>query len=280
MLEVVFRTDGSSDIGAGHVMRCLTLAEFLKKRGANCRFVCREQTGNLLGVISQRGFEAIGLPVQTNMHEQDFVATRNFSQHAGWLGTDQNSDAEQTREALGDLSIDWLIVDHYALDAQWERAMRSACGKLMVIDDLADRLHDCDFLVDPGADVSLLSKYRELTPAECTLYVGPRFAIMRSEFDVARASLHRSDEVYIPGRIVVGFGGADTDQSTLEVLHAILNTASLGVTTDVIISITNRNQREIIEFCDKNTDFTAHVSTNQIAALFANADLAIGSGGG
>ncbi|MFZ4701673.1 MAG: hypothetical protein ACOYMG_16625, partial [Candidatus Methylumidiphilus sp.] len=111
-MNIAIRTDASLQIGTGHVMRCLTLADRFKMTGAVCTFICREHPGNLLDLIRQRGHEAIGLVTDISTSSK-----HNTTQlaHAAWLGTDWITDAEQTRAALGDTTADWLIVDHYAL---------------------------------------------------------------------------------------------------------------------------------------------------------------------
>ena len=113
-MRVVFRADASREMGHGHVMRCLTLADALAARGGRCLFVCRDEVGHLCDEVVARG------------HELAVIEAHSM------LG-----DARQTAAAMGE-PADWLVVDHYALDAQWETALRPACGKLLVVDDLAD----------------------------------------------------------------------------------------------------------------------------------------------
>jgi len=138
--KIAFRVDASLKIGTGHVMRCLTLAEALRDRGCESTFICREHPGNLIDLISERGFTALGLPAVDVA--QDLGLELNLPPHAAWLGADWRTDATQTRKAIGDVTADWLVIDHYAIDERWERKLRPACRRLMVIDDLADRNHD------------------------------------------------------------------------------------------------------------------------------------------
>lgn len=279
-MEIVFRTDASSQIGIGHVMRCLTLADALKARGANCRFICREHPGNLLQMIRQRGFEALGLPLPPQYVAMTDSTNEPLPAHASWLGSDWATDATQTHTALHDTQADWLIVDHYALDARWESALRRACCNLMVIDDLADRRHDCDLLVDPGLDIGLMRKYRALIPDRSILFLGPRYAILRPEFDAEKGSAANRQSLVIPRRLVVLFGGSDVGQFTLEALRAIRKAAPDEARVDVIVSVANQTAPAIKQFCDESPNFIMHVATDQIASLFASADLAVASGGG
>jgi len=143
-MHIVFRTDASVQIGTGHVMRCLTLADALRDTGAKCIFICRLHKGNLVDLIHQRGHTSMTLATRTapSADAQDTLP------HEVWLGSDWASDAAETAQCLGLLCVDWLIVDHYALDERWETILRPYCKRLMVIDDLADRTHDCDLLLD------------------------------------------------------------------------------------------------------------------------------------
>lgn len=150
-MRVAFRVDFSLDIGTGHVMRCLTLAEALRNDGMGSRFLSRRHPGHLIETIRGRGFPVEVLLDLTAAQEATFpVELRPV--HAAWLGTDWASDARQSRAVLAGSAVDWLIVDHYALDARWERGLRGCCRRLMIIDDLADREHDCDLLLDQNSD--------------------------------------------------------------------------------------------------------------------------------
>src|SRR5690242_11062278 len=122
-LTIVFRTDASSRIGYGHVMRCLTLAETLRQQGATARFVCREHEGHLCDLIEARGFLVSRLP-KPALTGNDVSGDQ--AGHAEWLGVTWQHDADETLASLIALQIrpDWLIVDHYALDEQWERVLR------------------------------------------------------------------------------------------------------------------------------------------------------------
>jgi UDP-2,4-diacetamido-2,4,6-trideoxy-beta-L-altropyranose hydrolase len=159
-MKIAFRTDASLKIGTGHVMRCLTLANALQATGAQCHFICCEHPGNLIAQIRQRGFAVSVLLAATKAHITDEQAVEQHSNYAAWLGAGWATDAAQTKVGFGATAVDWLIVDHYALDARWEQALRPLYRKLMVIDDLADWPHDCDLLLDQnlGRDAGDYSK--------------------------------------------------------------------------------------------------------------------------
>ena len=159
---MIVRTDASTTIGHGHVMRCLTLASALRERGANVSFVCRNHDGHLCDLIEERGFVVSRLPAPKAGLQAEDAPT-----HEAWLGSSEQEDAEQTRaviEASG-ATPDWLVVDHYAIGWHWESAVRTSVGQIMVIDDLADRLHDRDVLLDQNIVPQMLARYQEVYQA-------------------------------------------------------------------------------------------------------------------
>ena len=217
-MQIAFRTDASLDIGTGHVMRCLTLAALLQEAGATCRFICRDHPGNLIELIRTRGFE-----VQTLARQKTVQDTESAQEtYADWLGANWETDAQQTETALGDIIVDWLVVDHYALDTGWEKQLRSTCRGLMVIDDLANRNHDCDLLLDQNLG-RVASDYANLVPQNCALLIGPAYALLRPEFSAHRqASLARRNAANLK-RLLITMGGVDKDNATGKILTALMH---------------------------------------------------------
>jgi UDP-2,4-diacetamido-2,4,6-trideoxy-beta-L-altropyranose hydrolase len=140
-VKIAFRADASLTIGTGHIMRCLTLAKVLRGQGATCRFVSRALLGHLAAQIDAAGFGVTLLPARKGLVPGGPPA------HAAWAGVDWETDAAETRAALN-TPPDWLVMDQYAFDARWQHAARPEGKKLLVIDDLADRPHDCDLLLE------------------------------------------------------------------------------------------------------------------------------------
>src|SRR5215469_9326625 len=191
VVNVVFRGDASSAIGAGHIMRCLTLAVALREAGASVSFVCRETEGHLCDRVEAKGFRVVRLARWGSgaLHNQTAQETR-------WLGADWKQDAEQTLAALRTFSgqVDWLIADNYAIDYRWEGALRAAVGRIMVIDDLADRSHDCDLLLDQNFYRDIARRYDALVPERAIRLLGPRYALLRPEFASTRRSESHNPE--------------------------------------------------------------------------------------
>ncbi len=142
ILTAAIRVDASSRIGMGHVMRCVALAERLRLRDIAVRFICRRLEGHLEALLRERGHDVAMLPAP-----RAATAAAADGDYAAWLGVPQGVDAEETTAALLGARPDWLVVDHYALDSDWERAMRPRVGRILAIDDLAGRPHACDALL-------------------------------------------------------------------------------------------------------------------------------------
>jgi len=270
MTRIAFRTDATSQIGTGHFMRCLTLADALKKRGAQIRFISRGLHTHLCDMLAAKGIEFSPLENQENSVPAGDLA------HAHWLGVSQAQDAAATMQALSDHSWDWLIVDHYALDARWESAVRRSAKRIMVIDDIADRRHDCDVLLDQNFYDDMQTRYADKVPAHCQLLLGPRYALLREEFSKLREQVKpRSGPVK---RILVFFGGVDAGNYTGRAIKALGEMGTEGLQVDVVIGAQHPCRAEIEADCAAR-GFICHVQTNRMAELMAAADLAIGAGG-
>lgn len=212
---VSFRTDASLQIGTGHVMRCLALADGLRERGGRSIFICRLHAGHLLDLIIQRGHTALALAPAENL-----LTSPDHLQHADWLGTSWDFDSSQTRKALGNLVVDWLIVDHYALDRRWEVAMRPFTQRILAIDDLADRPHDCDLLLDQNLGRHE-EDYRSLLINNKKILIGPQYALLRTEFAKWRKhSLQRRVNPQL-NKLLITMGGVDQTNATSQVLAAL-----------------------------------------------------------
>ncbi len=266
------------DIGTGHVMRCLTLAGALREQGSTCKFLCRGHKGNLLGYIRERGFEAIELP-QCHAPTADDT-DKLFPEHSGWLGTDWMTDASQSQTAMGDAPVDWLIVDHYALDVDWEKALQACCRNLMVIDDLADRPHVCDVLLDQNLGREI-EDYIGLVPEHCKILTGPNYALLRSEFAELRDySLKRRANPQLK-RLLISMGGVDQLNATGRVLEALkCCTLPDECRITVIMGSTAPWLPQVLELAAQMpwpTEVLVNVS--DMAQRMADSDLSIGAAG-
>ena len=274
-MNLIIRADASVQIGTGHVMRCLTLADELRGCGAEAVFVCREFDGNLCSYMEEKGYIVHRLPVS---NEQEHNIEDNLK-HSAWLGADWQTDAGQVEKIIKSLDThpDWLLVDHYALDERWEEYLRPYVKKIMVIDDLADRAHDCDLLLDQNFYENLESRYNGLVPTSCKKLLGPKYALLRPEFREARKNLRKRDGHV--RRIMIFFGGSDPTNETTKALEAIRMLNRPDIAVDVVVGSANPNKDKINELCAGMTNVIYHCQVSNMAKLMADADLFIGGGG-
>ncbi|HWK42605.1 MAG TPA: UDP-2,4-diacetamido-2,4,6-trideoxy-beta-L-altropyranose hydrolase [Croceibacterium sp.] len=275
--QIAFRTDASLEIGTGHVMRCLTLADVLRQRGADCTFICRAHDGHLLDYIRQRGHRVQALSGSSSIG----CPSSGSAGHAHWLGADWKVDAEQTREALGQVLFDYLVVDHYGLDRSWEKALRSACHRLMVMDDLADRPHDCDLLLDPSLGRER-TDYGPWTSSCTQVLLGPNYALLRPEFAAHRnESLARRTKGLFQ-RLLITMGGVDKVNATGRVLGALERSSVPRDLKITVIMGPNAPWLDDIQAAAARMPVPTEilVAVDNMAQLMAASDLAIGAAGG
>jgi UDP-2,4-diacetamido-2,4,6-trideoxy-beta-L-altropyranose hydrolase len=257
LMRIAFRTDASVAQGTGHVMRCATLARALAESGDAVVFLCREGPGALDRWLEEAGFPVIRLAANPSASQQ--------------------ADADACRAALAEDTYDWLIVDHYELDAAWEEAMGDRASRILAIDDLGRR-HECELLLDQNYPNPIQQRYPKQTPASCKILLGPRFAMIRPEFarlrpdSIARRRGHLS-------RILVFMGGSDPVDETTKALAGLARADVGPLAIDVVIGGTNPHRRRIASLCASMPKVTLHVQTPRMAELMMAADLALAAGG-
>lgn len=261
-MRIAFRTDASVEIGSGHLMRCLTLADQLRSEGAEAAFICRDLPGGMFDLLNARGYQSVKLPmVKAGNDPQQF-------------------DAWETIKAACRLfpdGVDWLVVDHYQLDAVWERLLRPHAHRLMVIDDLANRPHDCDLLLDQNYYQNMERRYEGLVPRGCVTLLGPAYVLLRPEFVEARKKLKARDGTV--RRILIFFGGSDPANHTRKALEAIKLIDSPDISVDVVVGAANPHRNEIESLCHEMPCVEYHCQVSNMAELIAAADIAVGAGG-
>jgi len=272
-MNIAIRTDSSLQIGSGHLMRCLTLADELRNRGAAVRFICREHAGNMIHLLDGKGYAVTRLQAGP----ADFPRRDDDVRHAAWLGVTWEEDAAETVTAMQGMESDWLIVDHYAIDSRWEERVRPHAGSIMVIDDLADRSHNCDLLLDQNLYDNMEQRYAGLTPQDCRLLVGPRYALLRPEFAAARQTLRQRDGVV--RRMLIFYGGSDSTNETAKALQALAGLDRPDLTVDVVVGASSPHRQDIEALCCQMSNVSTYCQVDNMAELMTAADLAIGAGG-
>jgi UDP-2,4-diacetamido-2,4,6-trideoxy-beta-L-altropyranose hydrolase len=252
-MKVAFRCDASAEIGTGHLMRCLTLAEELKRRGAECFFVLGSQDAQLHQRVRKKGHMSVAVPPLSAP-----------------VGTAVDDDAARTQSCLGD-SVDWLVVDHYGLDLHWEKQLRRRANRIMVIDDLATRPHDCDLLADPTVG-RMAADYAYLTPKDCKVLAGGCYALLRSEFTTLAThptSLEGNQRLHL------GFGGGAWHDDAWRLLLALADRLpDLPITAN---AATASGMPDRVRSLPPRVD--VRISSTSIAEDMAGCTVAIGAPG-
>jgi len=266
-MNVLFRTDASVALGRGHVLRCLTLADAVRAQGGAARFICRQYRGNLIPSIKALGHEVRALP-----DAQEDV------RYAEWQDPEWERDAEQTMAALAEqpAPADWLIVDSYALGAPWEAKLRATAKRIMAIDDLGNRDHNCDVLVDHNFHSDPHVRYAKLCPADCLRLLGPRYALLRPEFRAKRSAAKERDGHI---RSIAIFLGGDPNNVTARIVEAIAPVVRAGVRIDVIVGSAVSHRQILGSLGAQFEQIKVHTGDQDMASLYAAADLAIGAAG-
>jgi UDP-2,4-diacetamido-2,4,6-trideoxy-beta-L-altropyranose hydrolase len=271
MKQVVIRTDASSQIGAGHVMRCLTIASVLRDEGYKVAFIMSDVDGNMASQVKYLGFDVL-------MVNEGLSTDKVKCEFSAWNEGQQKSDAGQCAMILQKFcNVDVLVVDHYCLDSYWENILTAYTRKLVVIDDLANRAHACDILLDQNYFSNMDERYDGLTNGGCNLLLGPEHSLLDSKYwHVAGGGRDFSKGVT---RILMFFGGADPDNVTMNALQGLLPILPVDVTIDVIIGASNVHAPELHSFCDEYNNVKVYQGIDNMQDYIAAADIAFGAGG-
>jgi UDP-2,4-diacetamido-2,4,6-trideoxy-beta-L-altropyranose hydrolase len=268
-MRVAIRTDASNLIGTGHVMRCLSLAAALRAQGAEVEFLIRNHPGNLVQRIRESGFAVNVLDSPSEPGES------LAGEYERWLAVPWQVDADETQSRLQRNRPDWLIVDHYGLNECWEMQVRSSCRALMVIDDLIERTHFCDLLVDPNLPAEGSPNLKRNRDSSGEFLCGPRYAMLDQMFRQARR--HSSDAETRPHRLVIFFGGSDATNETAKVLSALEQFPQGAYDVDVVAGALNSNIADLKSRCEK-LGYRLNLGA-RMPDLYASADLALGAPG-
>lgn len=269
-MNIAIRVDASAEIGIGHFIRCMTLANALQLEGHKLKFLYRELPDELIEKLADAGHQAQSIKHIGQTNDVDELA------HASWLKTSQSADADAAIAALGDQHYDWLIVDHYGLDHRWETRLLRVVDKIMVIDDLADRKHNCHLLLDQNFTDEVKERYDPLTSKNCTILLGPEYALLMPEY----AKLHQQAKPRQEIRsIMISYGGADNFNMTGKTIDALLSLDHTQYTVNITSPLASPFLAEIREKLSDHKNFILHDHLPSLAPLMAKTDLAFGAVG-
>ena len=270
--QVAIRTDAGQLIGGGHVMRCLTLADALAEHGAKVTFVTAAMPDPLARRIEGAGHGIARITAEPGLTRE------GADWHDPPLNDEaQRRDAEASMEAIGG-TADWVVVDHYLLGRAWEEAARKAARQILVIDDLANRPHDCDILLDQTLGRAE-SDYASLVQAHTKVLAGPHYALLRPEFARERpAARKRRAQAHPPRRILVSLGTMDIGGATAQAVEAVL-AAAPECAVDVILGESAPSMDKLGSLAASNPRVALHVDSSNVAELMRDADIAVGAAG-
>jgi len=240
----------------------LSLADFLVANGIGATFAIRRMDGDLCAYIAERG-HAVAIVGKTDPADPT------------WLGVSPEREIEETTALVGRLPRRprWIVVDHYAIDARWERAMRDLAIRVLAIDDLG-RSHASDYVLD--ATLGSPMRYAKTANGDERVLFGPRFAFVRESFVAAR-SVARTRDGSI-SRILVFYGGVDASGETLKAVRALRSIAA-SVTVDIVCGGRSAWRAAVEAAATPDTRLRVWGNREDMADLMVSADLALGAGG-
>jgi len=262
-------------MGTGHVMRCLTLAIALRGLGVQARFISRNHPGSSLQLIRDLGFELDILPPASLLYSP--TPSINYSE---WLGAPIATDCQQTLEILRNFeNVGWLVVDHYGIDATWEEKLAPYVKKILVIDDLANRKHQCDLLLDQTFKRSA-SDYKGLVPSYAEILCGTNYALLRSQFAEIRKYSLDARKGRPPKKLLISMGGTDPNNVTAMILEALAVPLPFDFHAIVVMGATAPHF-SAIERLSKTLPFETELlqGVSNMPELMMNSDIAIGAAG-
>jgi len=260
-MKVFFRVDSSTLIGSGHLMRCLTLADSIKQLGGKVSFICCDLPGNISNFVKLKGYN---LKLIQNFGDKSKI--------------DILYDIQESQRILScEDEIDWLIIDHYEIDEYWEKKIRPFVKKIMVIDDLANRKHDCDLLLDQNFYINMEKRYHELVPYHCIQLLGPKYLLLRPEFKKFSQINRKRDGIV--KNILVFFSGTDPTNETIKSLEAIQKLDTPHINYDIVVGAANSKKDIIQDICKRLPNVKFYCQVENMAEMVYKADLALGAGG-
>jgi len=248
MVTAAFMTAASPRIGGGHVVRCLALAQALNRRGVQCVFA-----------INRQSADTVGLP-------------------GGEMLRIVEAEARDGLAALAEYRPDVAVFDGYGIDREIERQWRGRSLRV-VFDDLADRPHECDLLVDSGP-ARTVKDYEAHVGTDCEVMAGPAYAVLRPAFPAARKRSLARRATGVVRRVFVSMGYTDVGGVTRRVVEGVF-----AASPEWQIDVVTGHGAESLSWLRQSAArerLSIHVDLDSTAMveLMVSADLAVGAGGG
>lgn len=260
-MKIVFRVDASTQIGSGHVMRCLALANTLQRLGHNISFACLDLPGNFIQFLEDNNYSVLKLP---------FIKCTTTKQgYESWLTRSETRDAQEFLRVC--FQADCAIVDHYGIETTWESLVKEALScKIVAIDDLV-RPHTANLIIDQTLSRKAI-EYDQMAHSLC----GQDYALLSGSFCFHHERALDQSTCSTPFKVLVSFGAIDEHNFTLRALEQL---SKLDIDITVLLSTRSPHYAAIANFAKRHQRVT-HISfTTQMAELMLQHDIAIGAPG-
>jgi UDP-2,4-diacetamido-2,4,6-trideoxy-beta-L-altropyranose hydrolase len=241
MKNILFRTESSSTIGTGHIMRDLVLADQFDQ--SNIIFATKNLPGNINNMIDKKGYQRESL---------------------------QSDDIKELIALIAKHYIDMIVIDYYGITYEYEKELKQNLDILIyVLDDTYEK-HYCDILLNHNINADT-EKYYNLVPSWCKVKCGDKYTLIRDEFKLFKTKKRPNPNN--KKQILIAMGGADPFNYSLKLLKLLKNKKNTHV--HLVTTVANPNLKQLQRYCYKNKWVTLHINTDLIAYLMHISDFAI-----
>lgn len=263
-----FRADASNEIGTGHIMRCLAIADVLLSRGHKVGFICAQINPQLKDLIRSRQIPLF----QT---QPDPKTGQGSYRHSHWLIGSEEADAELTIKAIGNVNCEGVFMDHYGLAKPWEDLILKKTSNVAVMDDLCDRPHSARILIDYNIYKNE-KDYSALVDKSTQILQGPAYAPIRMELRDLRENVQsHSGQVR---SVLISFGGSDSQGYTLRAAEGLVLSRKKFEKVRIILSPESKTHSAISKICHENA-YELLNPTPKLGEYILKSDFGIGAGG-
>jgi UDP-2,4-diacetamido-2,4,6-trideoxy-beta-L-altropyranose hydrolase len=256
-MHILIRVDASLDIGGGHFIRCFMLAQALSKKGYIITFASIFLPNYFRKMLQNEGFNYLNLE----------------KSEVNLLCLDEVLDAKNLISLSGHQVWNWVIVDHYSLSSIWEFEIRPVAKKIFSIDDLANRNHNCNLLLDQNYEDD--SRYTPIVNKDCELLLGPKYALINPEL-LNYKNFLKNGEVK---KVLIYFGASDRGNLTGKTFDILSGDEFKHLYLDVVYGIHYQFLGNLKNMASTRGRATLYGPQPHLGKLMQRADLAIGAGG-
>lgn len=267
-MSIVFRVDSTKEIGSGHLYRCLILANSLTESGFNCIFIINKRNDKISELIKFNRHQLKYLSIKDKL-----PISEKINSHKQWLKHSWKEDAEATINILEKNFVSLVVVDHYSLDYRWERKIKKHTRKIMVIDDLDNRKHECDILLDHNYRSENNAYKKNIINNLCLKLLGLKYLIINKEYVNYKKKVTRENIK----KILIFFGGSDSEKLTELIVGKLIKLDKNKYNVSIVIGINNDRKKSIEKLIKNLNNFKCYESQMNLASMLEKNDLVIGA---